>query len=127
MYKSLFSRLSLGFFVTLLLMFLIIAGTLSVLVVEEPKHQFSERIFRHLVSEIGTPPTSEKLEAFSHNLQVSLTVTATNPNNFRWDSRQGLPEPAQLETLTTPETSFGFLQREIGDQIVLLRHENYNY
>ena len=125
MSKSIFSRLTLNFFLTLIVFALIIFTTLSILITEEPKRQFSEKLLRYMVSEIGTPPTSENLRKFSKNLGVSLTVTTEN--NHYWESEQGLPQPEMLEALTVPETTFDFLRIRGGDQVVLLRHKNYTY
>jgi len=125
MSKSIFSRLTLNFFLTLIVFALIIFTTLSILITEEPKRQFSEKLLRYMVSEIGTPPTSENLQKFSKNLGVSLTVTTEN--NHYWESEQGLPQPEMLEALTVPETTFDFLRIRGGDQVVLLRHKNYTY
>lgn len=124
MYKSIFSQLAIRFFATLIAISLIAFTALSILIKEEPKRQLSEKLLRYMVSEIGIPPTPEKLEKFSKNLGVSLTVAAGN--EFYWASKKDLPKPKILEALTTPETTYEFLYAS-GDQVVLLRHNNYTF
>lgn len=124
MYKSVFSRLAIRFFITLIAISLIVFTTLSILITEEPKRQFSEKLLRYMVSEIGIPPTAEKLKKLTENMGVSLTVT--NDDDFFWASEEGLPQAKYLETLTTPETTYDFLHIS-GDQVVLLRYNHYTY
>ena len=125
MYKSLFSRLTVSFFITLLMIALIILITLSVITNEEPKRQFSEKLLRYMISEIGTPPAPERLKNFVEGLDISLTVTGKN--NYLWHSKGRLLDIKKLEELTTPDTDFEFLNIDVGDQVVLLRHNGYNY
>jgi len=125
MYKSLFSRLTVSFFITLLMIALIILITLSVITNEEPKRQFSEKLLRYMISEIGTPPAPERLKNFVEGLDISLTVTGKN--NYLWRSKGRLLDIKKLEELTTPDTDFEFLNIDVGDQVVLLRHNGYNY
>lgn len=125
MYKSLFSRLTFSFFVTILLIASIIITTMSIVVVEEPKRLLSERLLRYNIEQIGTPPAYEKLKNFTDQLQVSLTVTGKN--DFLWNSRQGLPQVDMLESLTTPDTQFEFLKLGRFKQVVMLRHRHFNY
>ncbi len=125
MYKSLFSRLTLSFFIILLLIAVIIFITLNTLVNEEPQRQFSEKLLRYMVSEMGTPPEPGKLQNFANTLGVSLMVTGVD--GFHWQSKIDFPDAKALENLTSPDTRFDFIYVGGGYKIVLIRHNGYNF
>ena len=125
MFKSLFTRLSLSFFITLLAISLIIITVLNLLLIEEPKRQFSEKLLRYMVSDMGNPPLPSKLKKFTDELGIALSIKGIN--NYHWESKQGLIQPQILEKLTTTETNFEFLRVGTLGQVILLRQGDYSY
>lgn len=125
MYKSLFSRLTINLFLFLFVIAFIIIVTLNTIVTEEPKRQFSEKLLRYMILEMGTPPSVNKLRNFVDKLGVSLTVTGEN--SYFWSSEEVAPNLAEIEKEVSPETSFDFVRMGALGQVVLLRQNSFNY